>query len=89
MVERRGVVGKEVVEIAKVFECHLKGGCNALCEEQSNVWAERSNGNIQGVEIIGRGYRRFKTMNLQSPFSAVARVFIQKNKGETRIRGGY
>ena len=41
---------KEVTEMAEMFERHLKGVCNALCHEQSNVRAERVNGKIQEVK---------------------------------------
>ena len=37
---------------------------------------------IQGVETIGRGYGRFKTLDLKSPFSVVARIFSHKNQGK-------
>lgn len=89
MVEREGVAVKEDEEIAKVFGRHLKGVCNALCEEQSNVWAERSNGSIQGVETIERGYRRFKDFGSAISFLCGGSGLYSKNKGKTRIGRGH
>jgi len=39
---------------------HIVGVCNALVETLSNAMAERLNGKIQEIKIIGRGYRTFQ-----------------------------
>ena len=51
---------KEVIKVAKMFNQHLEGVCNALVETFSNAMAERLNGKIQDVKATGRGYRTFK-----------------------------
>jgi transposase len=51
---------KEVIKVAKMFNQHLDGVCNALVETFSNAMAERLNGKIQEVKSTGRGYRTFK-----------------------------
>jgi len=51
---------KEMVKIAKMFNAHLKGVCNALVQGFSNAMAERLNGKIQEIKATARGYRTFK-----------------------------
>lgn len=51
---------KEMVKVAKMFNAHLKGVCNALVQGFSNAMAERLNGKIQQVKATARGYRTFK-----------------------------
>ncbi len=51
---------KEIIKVAKMFNNHLEGVCNALVERFSNAMAERLNGKIQEVKSVGRGYRTFK-----------------------------
>jgi len=51
---------KEVIKVAKMFNQHLDGVCNALVETFSNAMAERLNGKIQEVKSTGREYRTFK-----------------------------
>ena len=51
---------KEVIKVAKMFNKHLEGVCNALVESFSNAMAERLNGKIQEVKSVGRGYRTFR-----------------------------
>ncbi len=51
---------KEVIKVAKMFNNHLEGVCNAMVEGFSNAMAERLNGKIQEVKSVGRGYRTFK-----------------------------
>ncbi len=51
---------KEVIKVAKMFNKHLHGVCNALVESFSNAMAERLNGKIQEIKATGRGYRTFK-----------------------------
>ena len=51
---------KEVIKVAKMFNNHLEGVCNAMVESFSNAMAERLNGKIQEVKSVGRGYRTFK-----------------------------
>lgn len=50
---------EEMLEVAKVFNRHLSGVCNALVSTFSNAMAERLNGKIQEVKSIARGYRTF------------------------------
>jgi len=51
---------KEMVKVAKMFNAHLKGVCNALVQGFSNAMAERLNGKIQEIKATARGYRTFK-----------------------------
>lgn len=51
---------KEMVKVAKMFNAHLKGVCNALVQGFSNAMAERLNGKIQEIKSTARGYRTFK-----------------------------
>tara|TARA_R110002072_G_C7868386_1_gene527045 strand:+ start:46 stop:1257 length:1212 start_codon:yes stop_codon:yes gene_type:complete len=55
---------KELIKVAKMFNNHLKGVCNALTTSFSNAMAERLNGKIQEIKTVGRGYRTF--MNFRS-----------------------
>jgi transposase len=50
----------ELTKVAKMFNNHIKGVCNALVEEASNAMAERLNGKIQIIKTGGRGYRKFQ-----------------------------
>lgn len=50
----------EIIKVAKMFNNHLKGVCNALVERFSNAMAERLNGKFQEVKSVGRGYKRFR-----------------------------
>lgn len=52
---------KEVIKVAKMFNNHIKGVCNALTKSFSNAMAERLNGKIQEIKTVGRGYRTFKS----------------------------
>ena len=51
---------KEMIKVAKMFNNHLKGVCNAMVESFSNAMAERLNGKIQEIKTIAREYRTFK-----------------------------
>jgi transposase len=51
---------KEVSKVAKMFNNHIKGVCNALTKSFSNAMSERLNGKIQEIKTVGRGYRTFK-----------------------------
>ena len=51
---------KEVIKVAKMFNKHIKGVCNALTQSFSNAMAERLNGKIQEIKTVARGYRTFK-----------------------------
>jgi len=51
---------KEVIKVAKMFNKHIKGVCNALTQNFSNAMAERLNGKIQEIKTIAKGYRTFK-----------------------------
>ena len=50
---------EEMKKIAKMFNKHLEGVCNALTSNFSNAMAERLNGKIQEVKSTARGYRTF------------------------------
>ena len=50
---------KEMIKVAKIFNNHLKGVCNAMVESFSNAMAERLNGKIQEIKSVARGYRTF------------------------------
>lgn len=50
---------EEVIKVAKMFNSHLKGVCNALVETFSNAMAERLNGKIQEIKTAARGYKTF------------------------------
>ena len=50
----------EMVKVAKMFNNHLKGVCNAMVETFSNAMAERLNGKIQELKSRSKGYRTFK-----------------------------
>ncbi len=39
---------------------HIDGVVNALISNLNNAMAERLNGKIQELKLIGRGYRRFE-----------------------------
>ena len=51
---------KEMVKVARMFNNHLSGVCNAMVETFSNAMAERLNGKIQELKARSRGYRTFK-----------------------------
>jgi len=51
---------KEVNKVVTMFENHLSGVINALITNFNNSMAERLNGKIQEVKLVGRGYRTFK-----------------------------
>jgi len=50
----------EMLKIAKMFNNHLSGVCNALISKHSNAMAERLNGKIQEVKSTARGYKTFE-----------------------------
>jgi transposase len=49
----------EMFKVAKMFNKHLEGVCNALVSKFSNAMAERLNGKIQEVKSTARGYKKF------------------------------
>ncbi|MDY0349502.1 MAG: transposase [Tenuifilaceae bacterium] len=51
---------KEVNKVILMFLSHSKGVINALISNLNNAMAERLNGKIQEVKLIGRGYRVFE-----------------------------
>ena len=51
---------KEINKVILMFLSHAKGVINALISNLNNAMAERLNGKIQEVKLIGRGYREFK-----------------------------
>jgi transposase len=50
---------QEMTKIAKMFNNHIVGVCNAMVETLSNAMAERLNGKIQDINSRGRGYKNF------------------------------
>ena len=50
---------KEVNKVILMFLRHVRGVVNALTCDLNNAMAERLNGKIQEVKLIGRGYRTF------------------------------
>jgi transposase len=51
---------REVNKVILMFLSHAKGVINALITNLNNAMAERLNGKIQEVKLIGRGYRSFE-----------------------------
>lgn len=51
---------KEVNKVILMFLSHSKGVINALISNLNNAMAERLNGKIQEIKLIGRGYRNFE-----------------------------
>ncbi len=51
---------KEVTKVAFMMIKHIDGVVNALISNLNNAMAERLNGKIQELKLIGRGYRRFE-----------------------------
>jgi transposase len=49
----------EVNKVILMFLDHAKGVVNALISNLNNAMAERLNGKIQEVKLVGRGYRTF------------------------------
>jgi len=50
---------KEVNKVVLMFVSHMKGVVNALISNLNNAMAERLNGKIQEIKLVGRGYRKF------------------------------
>lgn len=51
---------KEINKIILMFLNHAKGVVNALISNLNNAMAERLNGKIQEIKLVGRGYRLFE-----------------------------
>jgi transposase len=51
---------REVNSVVKTFANHTRGIVNALICDISNAMAERLNGKIQEIKLIGRGYNTFE-----------------------------
>ena len=51
---------REVNKVILMFLSHAKGVINVLITNLNNAMAERLNGKIQEVKLIGRGYRTFE-----------------------------
>ncbi|MFB6305626.1 MAG: transposase [Flavobacteriales bacterium] len=51
---------KEISKVVKMFDEHLSGVVNAIITSFNNAVAERLNGKLQEIKIVGRGYRRFE-----------------------------
>lgn len=51
---------KEINKVIMMFLNHSRGVVNALITNLNNAMAERLNGKIQEVKLIGRGYRLFE-----------------------------
>lgn len=50
----------EINKIIMMFLSHAKGVVNALISNLNNAMAERLNGKIQEIKLVGRGYRLFE-----------------------------
>ena len=50
---------KEVNKVIVMFGRHIRGVINALISNLNNAMAERLNGKIQEIKLVGRGYRLF------------------------------
>jgi transposase len=50
---------KEVNKVVLMFVSHMRGVVNALISNLNNAMAERLNGKIQEIKLVGRGYRKF------------------------------
>ncbi len=55
---------KEFIKAGKKFRRQVDSIHDALCCKQSNARAERMNGNILEIRMIGRGYRIFETLGI-------------------------
>jgi len=53
---------REVNKVVMMFLSHAKGVVNALISNLNNAMAERLNGKIQEVKLVGRGYRIFENL---------------------------
>lgn len=51
---------KEVNKVIMMMLNHVKGVVNALISNLNNAMAERLNGKIQEIKLVGRGYRLFE-----------------------------
>lgn len=51
---------KEVNKVIMMMLTHVKGVVNALISNLNNAMAERLNGKIQEIKLVGRGYRLFE-----------------------------
>ena len=51
---------KEVNKVIMMMLNHVNGVVNALISNLNNAMAERLNGKIQEIKLVGRGYRLFE-----------------------------
>ena len=89
MVERSGAVFKEVAETAEVIERRLKSVCNVLARNNPRFGQNDPMGRSKEWKQSGKVTEDLIALDLQSPFSAIAWIFIHNYQGKTRIRGGY
>jgi len=58
---------------------HLKGVINALISNLNNAMAERLNGKIQEIKLVGRGYGKFESFrNAILFFHGGLQLYLQK-----------
>jgi transposase len=62
---------KEINEVVDMFERHLHGIVNAIKTGANNDRAERLNGAIQELKVIGRGYRNTENFRIAILFLMV------------------
>lgn len=55
---------KPIVKVAETFGRHIKGIINHFYDRESNAMAERLNGKIQELKVIGKGYRNFEQLRI-------------------------
>jgi transposase len=55
---------KAMTKVARMFERHLGGIINYFIRPASNARAERLNGKIQELKVIGKGYRTFEQLRI-------------------------
>ncbi len=53
---------KEISDVVEMFDRHVVGIINAIQTGSNNARAERINGAIQELKVIGRGYRNYKSI---------------------------
>jgi transposase len=71
---------KEINEVIEMFDRHEEGILNALTTGANNAKAERLNGSIQELKMVGRGYRNTENFRIAILFFHGDLDLIQKKK---------
>ena len=77
---------REINEVVFMFKRHLKGIISAMVTGAKNGKAERTNGSIQAIRTIGRGYgtsERYRIAILFFYGGLDMALFIHTNYGRT------